>query len=289
MSIRLAIADAQTRGWLAGADPRTKLAWVAILSVLSVLLDQPASLACLALVGCLPLVGLRLPVRGWLLLIGTMAITVWGTVLTQGMFYAFDPRTPVVTIVPAFEIGSQHFAGLHIYQEGLVFGLIQSLRMLASMASGLALALSTSPERLLAALVWFRVPAGLCFMVMTALRFLPVMIAEAGLARRARRLRGPMRWKLRDDLSLLVPILAAGLRRSATLATSAVTRGFDPRVRRTVYPPLELRPVEIVLLAGLLIGASCVALAKGSYWAAEDQWFHNAALEPLYEFAGRWL
>ena len=81
-------------------------------------------------------------------IIGLLAAIVWGTLLSQAMFYDQLPRTTLITIVPALELFGKPFAGLHLYREGMTYGLAQSLRMVAVTLAGLAVCLSISPERI---------------------------------------------------------------------------------------------------------------------------------------------
>ena len=46
-----------------------------------------------------------------------MFIVIWGTSLSQGLFYGQMPREVLISI-----------GGVELYQEGVVHGLIQSLR-----------------------------------------------------------------------------------------------------------------------------------------------------------------
>jgi energy-coupling factor transport system permease protein len=147
------------------------------------------------------------------------------------MFYSFEPRTPWMTI-----------AGVTLWREGARYGLLQSMRLVATTASGIAVCLSTSPERLLAAMTRLGSPATLAFLVTTAMRFLPTMADEWLAIRLAHRLRGYRfrPWKLAAwciEAGMFAPLVAAALRRATTLAVSVTTRGLDPRAPRTYYDP----------------------------------------------------
>ena len=124
--------------------------------------------------------------RRTVLVVGGVALlVVWSTVFSQAMFFAGEPRTPVFTLVPELRWGPMAFPGVRLYREGAWYGLLQSSRMVATMLAGLTVCLSTSPERLLAALVWLRMPAALSFMAVAALRLLPVLVDEWSTVRAA--------------------------------------------------------------------------------------------------------
>ncbi len=216
---------------------------------------------------------------------GIVLATAWSTLVSQAVFYTFEPRTARFTIVPNFPIGSWEFPGVRFYREGAEYGLLQSLRFSALALAGLAVCLSTSPERLLAGLVRIGVPVGIAFMAMTALRFLPAMLDEWATVRRARRLRGyrgsqrfgPADWMhaVHSELQLFLPLLAAAIRRANLLAMAVSSRGFSPNAERTFYPALRMRMPERIGLALLMALLSLVTVVKLLSWSSPD-WLEAA-------------
>ncbi len=300
------LAMARGAAWLERLDPRLKLCWLACVSLLSVVLDAVESLAVLAIVSAFVASGLRMPARAWRLLALVLAAIVWGALVSQGLFYAAEPRTPLVTIVPAIQIGDWQAGGLRLYREGVTYGLAQSLRMVAVTIAGLTVCLSTSPPRLLAALTWLRVPTAIGFMTVAAMRFVPLVLSEYQIVRQARWLRsgrgrGQVRgqigsWPpsrlakaLRTEAALLMPVIAAALRRATSLATSVAARGFDPTARRRPYPPLKMSPVEIAFTAVLITATSVVLAMKLLYWLYLADLYYRPGLRPLYDIARTWL
>lgn len=292
-------ADGQ-RSWLGRLDPRVKLAWLAWVSTLAVTVDSALGLLLLALLAACVAANLRLQPRSWAVVAGLLAAIVWGTMLSQGLFYQGLPRTRLVTLVPAGQWGGWSFTGLVFYREGALYGLLQSLRMLAVVLTGLAVCLSTGPERLLAAFSRLRVPVAVSFMTVAALRFLPLLLTELAIVRQARWLRGyRARWwppragawteMLRSEFAILIPVLAACLRRATALSTSIVSRGFDPLARRTFFPPLRLRPGELTTLVALAGSWLWLVGAKTLYWLYLADLYYRPGLRPLYDWVRRWL
>lgn len=265
-------------------DPRTKLGLLAAASVVALALDQPTSLGMLTALCALPVVLLR---PGWRWLgrgaLG-MAMVVWSTALSQGLFYSAQPRVPALVIGP-----------LTLYREGLEHGLVQSLRFLASGMAGLALVLSTSPERLFAALLALRVPFGVAFLAVTALRALPEIGAEWLAVRRARARRGRPAWQRSPwawvglELSLLRPVVARALRRARALAESLDARGFDPAGERGQYRPLHMKAGEKAALAGAAAVATVAVGMRLLYVLYTAELLYVPAWRGLYGFVRRWL
>ncbi|MBS0210704.1 MAG: hypothetical protein JSS27_17310 [Planctomycetes bacterium] len=274
--------------WLVGVDPRVKLVWLLALSTLSVSVDSMVALIALAVVESLPLAGVRLSWRGWgavlLLLLGGA----WAAVSSQAVFYRFEPRTPLFSVM-----------GVTIWREGAFYGAVQSLRFLGTTALGLAIALSTPAARLMAGMSWFRVPTSVSFMTITALRFLPVLAEQWRQTRQALWLRGYRPGRelarlrlgaaLRVEIGVLLPLLASLLRRSTTLATAVTARGFDPAGRRTEYPVLRATAVECVATGLLLLVTVTVVGFKLFLWQAALWEWQPELLEPWREYSARWL
>lgn len=265
-------------------DPRTRLGLLVVVGLLAVLLDRPSSLVLLAAVSAAPL--LLLPIGAtWRrrAILAALAI-VWSTVLSQGLFYGDFPRTPLFRAGPVV-----------LWREGLVHGLVQSLRLLAVTFAGIAVAVSTPTDRLFAALVRLRVPYGVAFLAVTALRFVPVVGRELLVVRRARARRGrpihrraPWAW-LTLEIALLRPVVARSVRRARTLAEALDVRGFDPVAPRAVRRPLRMAPWEPALLASAALLVTAVATAQGLYWLYLNEVLYLPRLRDLYGAVRLWL
>ncbi len=281
-------------GW-EKVDPRFKLALLFWISLLSVLIDAPRSLAALAALALLLLTGLRMRWQAWGVIAGLLLAVAWGTVLSQAVFYGQWPRHAPVTFVPAGSLWGWEHAGLHFYAEGARYGLMQSLRMVAVMLTGLSVCLSTSPERLLVAFAWLRLPTALSFTTVAALRFLPLALADWSTVRQARRLRGAGQrgqgvWRrVTAEVSLMLPVMVSLVRRAGSLADSITLRGFDPVRRRTAFPPLRFRRFERLLLVLLAVSFVLVAGAKLLFWMYQADLYYQSQLRWVYDFVRRHL
>jgi len=265
-------------------DPRTRLLLLLALGALAVLLDRPSSLLLLAVVASMPLLGLPI---GWVWrrrALVMAAAVVWATVLSQGLFYGDVPREPLLSLGPVV-----------LYREGVAHGLVQSLRLVAMTFAGLAVAVSTPPDRLFAALVRLRCPYAVAFLAVTAIRFVPVVGRELWLVRRARQRRGrplsarsPWAWG-RQELLLLRPVVARSLRRSRALAEALDTRGFDPDVPRRLRRPLKMRIWEPALLTAVWSGVFAIGSMEVLYRAYLAELVYSPALRPVFGLVRNWL
>lgn len=267
-----------------GLDPRARLALVASVGLLAVLLDRPAALGLLAAVSGAMLLALPVGARWRWRALGLAAALVWSTALSQGLFYGELPRTPWFRVGP-----------IQLWREGVQHGVAQSLRMLATAFAGLALAVSTPTDRLVAALGALRVPWAVGLLASVALRSVPD-VADAWLVvRRARSARGRPLWArspwawLVLETRLLRPVAARALRRARALARSLDARGFDPEAPRTLHRPLVFRWWDAAVVAGATGVVGSVLALEMLYGAYLAEVLYVPALRPLYGWVRAWL
>lgn len=265
-------------------DPRSRLVLLGCVSVLAVTLDRPLGLGALAVLCGLALSTVRLPRGAWwqgLLLLAALA---WATVLSQGLFYGDQPRVAALRLGPVV-----------LWREGLVWGLVQSLRLVAVTLAGLAVAASTPPERLVVGLRALGVPWVPAFLATTSLRVVPSVAASWREVRQARALRGRPAWQrapwswLALEVALLRPVVARALRKGRTLARTLDARGFDPNVPRPSLHPTRLRVWEWPVLVGA-VGLTATAVALRVVWALYvSDVLYVPAWRSVYAFVRVWL
>ncbi len=160
---------------------------------------------------------------------------------------------PVVSLV----------AGMDIIYFGPAHGLLVGFRFLLTVSLFAVFFLTTSLDDLSAALMSWRLPYPLVFALVTGARFAPTVALEAREivdAYQARGLeggRGPLAW-LRRYQRLLVPLVAASIRRSLRLGEAMEMRGFGKTNRPTILRELQWGWGDTILLAA---GAALLAIS----------------------------
>lgn len=184
--------------------------------------------------------------------------------------------------------------GLRVYAEGALHGAAQSLRFLALLGAGLAVALSTPPDRMAAALARLGVSPALALVATAALGSAPVVLEEWRAVRAARARRGRPAWRrspwawLVLEASLARPVAARALRRAQVLGESLDARGFDAGaataetgVGAGAWPWAG---------AGLAVGVAGAALAaRLLFLAYASGLYYEPALRPLYAWVRAWM
>ncbi len=241
-------------------DPRVKIAWSVVISLLAVILGDPLLLSGLFALTILPWCFVRLPLarlRALFLLIGT---TVLGTMISQGFFYGLEPRTKLLTVVP----------GLSLCKEGLLYGAIVSLRLLSVMAAGTLVVVTTYPSDLILAMTKLRVPHSFAFMLTLALRFLPETIEQGKRILVAQQLRGAGGKGFVSAVGrfrfLVVPLLAVSLRSARQVALAAEVRAYSSN--RVPSRDLRFSATDWAVMAGLVflaaVGVTAALLGHGA-------------------------
>ena len=268
-------------------DPRARIGVLFCLGVLVLCLDGALPLGVLAAATSLAAM-LHPRADGWRLrFFGGVLLLAWSTALSQGLFWAEWPRTPLVVL--------SRDPSIVVCREGVVHGLVQSLRFVALTAAGLWVALSTAPDRLVVGLLALRVPFGVALMGATALRFVPLVGEELLAVREARARRGRPLWQrgpwawMKLEVTLLRPVVARALRRARALAESLETRGFHPTAPRAVRDPLRFGWADAFGLALAVGVTSAAALARGAYVLYGAELYYSPGLRPLYAFVRAWM
>ncbi len=236
-----------------------KIAYSVVVSLLAAILSGPLVLGGLFALTVIPWCLARPPLARLRLLLVLVGTTVVGTMISQGFFYGLEPRTEWVTLLP----------GLSLCSEGVVYGAVASLRLLAVLAAGGLVVLTTHASELVLALNALRVPQAFAFMLTLALRFLPETVEQGKRIMAAQELRGAGGTGLPAAAGrfrrLVAPWLAVSLRSARQVALAAEVRAYGPR--RVPSKELRFSLVDWVLMAGLILltagGVAAAVLGLG--------------------------
>ena len=228
--------------------PLVKLAWLAGSTAALFIIQQP-----LGVLGILALAALAFPlnslkihkVRGLRL----FAFTALLLFLTQ-LFFA-DTDTSLL-----------QFGPLRVTEEGITRGIYVAGRLLSVVLLGYLFVLTTEPNDLGYALMRSGLPYRYGFMLITALRLVPLFEQEAQTVYQAQLARGiaydrggPKRF-FTLARSFFLPLLVSAMSKVDALAVSMEGRCFSKYPRRTF-----LREVAFTLRDGVALGMLLVAMA----------------------------
>ena len=290
MSVRQLWEGSDGESRLQKTDGRTKLCVLFAVAFLTITIDNSRTLFILFTITLLLHLAGKTSVYKWQALAVLLLLSLWGSMLSQALFFAQTPRTPLFTLISA---DTPFFGaltnGLYIYQEGILYGAIQGLRSAIMLSLGLLVCWNSDPRQLLRALVAWHLSPQIAFMLVTAIRFLPVLVAEAGEVIIALRLRSNSqvgRQSLWRHLPYIAnPLLARCLRRAQTLALSVVSRGFFLTTNRMTEPWYAPEKACCMLLC---LGVAATVASKIAYLLSE-QGFYFGALRYIYDWTKLYL
>ncbi len=276
-------------------DSRTKLVLLAFLSAGAILIDSTITLYLLFVATLLGHLLAVHEINRWRLLILLIIFNIWGTMLSQSIFYNAVPKTPLFTIMPPdFPLLGRITGGIYIYLEGLAYGARQALRSSMMLSVGLLVCWTTNTRDILRSFLYWKMPYELAFINVTSLRFLPDIFYEADAVMTAQRLRGYDPLKSISILRVievgrqtLLPVLARSIRRAITLALSVESRGFG-RKQSSIY--MEEWPLrEKIFVACSLTVLLAVVAVKIIDWLSFNGLVYFTWFRGGYDMIRVWL
>lgn len=172
--------------------------------------------------------------------------------------------------VPGRELG--RWGPLTVTFEGLRMGGEMAFRFLSVLTGSLLFVAVVRPDRFAAALSQTPLPYRYTYLLVLALRFLPLFREEYWRVREAQTLRGlALRpWNLPSHVRWTVfPVLASALGRADGVALAMQARGFGTTRRRTTLDPIRWRWADAWVLAtaaGLWAAAGWFLAGGGAAW-----------------------
>ena len=277
-------------------DPRAKILILISTAFIAVALDNPKTMFLLFLTVLFGFALARMPAIKIKTLALLLVFLIWGTIYSQALFYSQLPRTVIFTIIsPDFPVlGWLTNGGLFVYEEGLHHGAIQGLRSASILSLGLLMCWTTDSRDMLNGLVGLKVPYSVAFMVVTAVRFLPIIITEIATVVTVQRLRGFNPKKLGSGmiktlLNILTPTLANCVRRTGTLAVSIQSRAFRSNLNRTYLKKLKFSDADKIVIAVFVFTAICIVVIKFLYNMYTSGIYYTSGLRPVYAIARGYL
>jgi energy-coupling factor transport system permease protein len=254
----------QERGRLGIVDGRVKIAWLLATLVAGLIFVHPvslivvlASIAAVALIGGVLVETIR-NMRGLATIIIVIGLIFGITVAGQPLFY----------LIPA---AGSFGPALPISREGLFLGFVSILRMFVFAAPVLVVIMTTNNSDLLQGLMFFRLPMEFALMIVLALNFVPIVLAEFGRIADAQKARAHaliekgFLGRARGLLPIFVPLTLNAVDRADTVGKVLEIRGF---ARRQLQ--IEFERLSVASWALFLTSLALVSLAVASVVLRQD-------------------
>ena len=232
-------------------DPRIKLLILIGISTAALVLRRPAALLMLlAMTLLILLIGGVTPGTIWLKLRG-----LFGLIATLFLLQCLFERSGT-SLLSVF--------GLTLVTgPGFQTAVLVCLRLLVVILSALVIAVGETRDYLLA-MTQCKVPYDIAFMVLTALRFLPMLKEEAKEVLYAAQMRGMrlkktgLRRQIGAYISMVLPVVAGAVGRAEELSIAMEARGFRAYPRRTSMRRLYMRAEDWAYLTVFILALSAI-------------------------------
>jgi len=250
-------------------NPWCKLAWIAAVFVLALLFDSPVYLLLLSL-STLPVILAAKIWKEWLsvmrfaFFLCLLIIVINALVSNQGshVLYQFPVAIPIV-------------GAPRITLEGILWGIGNSLRLLAIISAFTVLMFAIHPDDLMLAMVKAKLPYKSVMVTSLSTKFVPALIDDAQCiadAKKSRGLeldRGGRIQRVKSYASIAIPLLSNSLDRAVQVAEAMEARAFGSGEKRTFYKELKLGKVDITILSfvfpSIAFGVFLRCLGQGGY------------------------
>lgn len=133
-------------------------------------------------------------------------------------------------------------------------GVLTSIFLLNIFLASLLMIYTTEIGKLMQALVFFKLPSELAFILMVSIHFIPFLQQELERIRISQALRAYSPTPFSLPLPLIIPLLHSSLGRASQLAVSLESRGFNPeRINMEVELRMGLADYLLLLLLPFLV------------------------------------
>ncbi len=259
-------------------DPRTKLALIPFVLVLSLVLEHPLYLLIALVVIMGAWIYIRAPLAYVKRLLTMLAIFMVMIVLIQGLFFhqrtasygvAEADRQVLVDLVPAFlRVGGIERAlgsadapdrSLVLYRVGVIFGVTLGLRLACIVSIMPLVTMTTSLTDLMLALAKLRIPWTYAYLFVTSFRFVPLLMSQTDTILSAQKLRGlavekaNLFRRITAYAPLAVPVILGAFRNSEQLEAVLACRGFVNVKERTTLYEIGWEPRDSIAIAVMIL------------------------------------
>ncbi len=236
--------------WVHRLDPRVKVVSVLLLATMPLLFSDPWFLGAWMIFFFFLWFNARIDIRpiAPLFLGGLVMVFVY---VMYGTFLAYDPSILALAKVKI------HIGPFLATDIGFFNGLILGWRLLILLMPVVLVIATTEPSHIAKAFMKMGLPVAISFVILAALRFLPLVFEVASRVMEAQRVRGleykGLRARIKNLQFLIVPLFINTLRTSRTLGLAVESKGFGARRWKEFYRDFNMQTIDWAVLAGLVV------------------------------------
>ncbi len=249
-------------------DPRVKLGVLLLLTLVIFIVTDLVLIGILFFVVILVWFVARLPVKHLLQYCKMLLVLFIILIAMQALFYPGE----TVIYQPVIPEAIPLVGGLgKISEEGVVFGLVLSFRLLTLIVLMPLLTMTTPVEKIALGLIKMRLPYTAAYTATIALSMIPILQNELVTIMDAQRLRafqifdkGTLFEKIKAYPTLVIPLIIGSMRRAQSMCVAMDSRAFGASKKRTFMEDISMRSADWVVLISVALST---VLIIGIYYS----------------------
>jgi energy-coupling factor transport system permease protein len=270
------------------SDPLLKIVFISSLSFFLIFLEH---LSALIIVNCICLVLLihvKLEWRQYLNIFYLCIISIYGLCFSQALFYESELKTIF------FKFSFFTLFDITFWQEGITYGLVLSLRLIAPLVLSIILFLTEAPHRFIISFERIKIPPNISFLLSTSIRFIPESIENYSQIRQVRKMKNQnWTWQkpihsFKSEVKIIIPLLIHGIRNAQELALAINNRSLG-KFSNTIKQHPKLATIDLFFLIIILLFTCAFLLSKFMFFLYLNDIYYNQNLRFLYDFTRHYL
>ena len=244
--------------------PAVKLAWGAVIIILSLIFDHPLYIATILF----PLV-LVIKMAGiWRPWISMLKLSIWlgGSIIVINALVSFHGAHELMAAPFTLPVLGRPV----ITAEAIAFGTVMALKLIVIISAFTFINLTVHPDDILAVLLRLKIPSKSVLVASLSTRFIPCLVEDADRISKAYQTRGVKLdtggWlrRLKSRSGIIIPLLSNSLDRAVQVAEAMEARAFGSGRKRAFYREIRFSRLDLImlitaitpLLAGIILRVS---------------------------------
>jgi len=246
-------------------DPRSKIIFALCIMAAAIITSSYTMLAFLIIISVIIWIIADIPLKKFKSTFLVLLVFIVMGMLTQAVFYTdrpdyTGPKTVLFNIMP---YNVPLIGSLPVTVEGLKYGLVFSMRMVAVLLAPMIVPFTTHPSDMILVLRGMRFPEWMILLLTMSIRFIPLTFQNFHTIRNAQKLR-KIKTGYNDLILLLETLLITSLKTSKQMALSLETKAFGYSSKRTSLKTIKFGKNDVIFSVFSLAVLGIVLLNTGA-------------------------
>jgi len=248
-------------------DPRSKIIFALCVMAAAIITSSYIMLAFLIVVSAIIWIIADVPFRKLKHVFLILLVFIIMGMITQAVFYTDRPDyTGTVTVIfNLLPYNVPVIGSLPVTVEGLMYGVVFSMRMVAVLLAPMIVPFTTHPSDMILVLRSMRFPEWMILLITMSIRFIPLTFQNFYTIRNAQKLR-KIKTGFHDLMLLMETLLITSLKTSKQMALSLETKAFGYSSKRTSLKTIKFGKKDVIFSAFSVAVLGIVLMNTSGIW-----------------------